>query len=717
MNSTKQILLFTLFTFLFYPLTAQDGFLGKALGDGVNTEYEELVPRLSPDGQRLYFVRAHHPGNVSGRGGGQDIWVSKRNSEGTWQAATRLPRPLNDERHNFVGAVAENGNALVLGNGYESQQPGISISRRSGSLWGPPQDELAFSGGQFLSFHCTSDLSYLLLSLSTQTEKENLYVCMRVDGRWENPQPLGSVINTSGSETAPFISEDGKRIFFTSTGLPGHLGGGDIYMAERLDNSWENWSEPVHLGPSVNTAGYDGYFSLDERRQKAYFVSGSSPKALGDIYEIPLSDIPPLVPPAVVETLHVETKQGLPKELSFVRYGVPDDAALLVTSRSVDGPGELQRNGKPPHFLYQPAPGWAGTETLELTYCDPPQSDNCQRILVVAKVTESFERAELALRTPVETPLRLDLPPSLSQRLDLQRSAALNTKRNGQVKWNNETESEYLRYTPKDGFRGMDTLLLVGICDAPDPMDCIAARVIVDVFGEAVVVTEPDPVVTEPVVVDPVVEDPAPLETFLLFGRVTEAGRTLRPEEVNIQLFEEDSNRNLGKLDIDETDGSYKIRLPAGIPYRIEANSPFHYPIALGLPGTLPEVERNIDMRPLPLETGQVFTLNNVYFDLDKATLRPESTDELRRLYEFLMAHPTMQIEVRGHTDNQNTEAYNLALSEARVKSVVNYLKYRGIMGSRLQSKGYGESEPVATNETAEGRQKNRRVEFVILRQ
>jgi outer membrane protein OmpA-like peptidoglycan-associated protein len=73
-----------------------------------------------------------------------------------------------------------------------------------------------------------------------------------------------------------------------------------------------------------------------------------------------------------------------------------------------------------------------------------------------------------------------------------------------------------------------------------------------------------------------------------------------------------------------------------------------------------------------------------------------------------------MKIEIRGHTDNVGNDDANLSLSENRAKSVVNYLIENGITGDRLTSKGFGESQPVTTNETAEGKQQNRRVEFII---
>ena len=106
--------------------------------------------------------------------------------------------------------------------------------------------------------------------------------------------------------------------------------------------------------------------------------------------------------------------------------------------------------------------------------------------------------------------------------------------------------------------------------------------------------------------------------------------------------------------------------------------------------------------------------MKNIEFDLDKATLRPESTEELKRLHRFLRENPKIEIMVMGHTDSQNSDEYNQKLSEDRVASVIRYLKYRGVMGYRLQGQGFGESQPVDTNDTPEGRQNNRRVEFKI---
>jgi outer membrane protein OmpA-like peptidoglycan-associated protein len=88
---------------------------------------------------------------------------------------------------------------------------------------------------------------------------------------------------------------------------------------------------------------------------------------------------------------------------------------------------------------------------------------------------------------------------------------------------------------------------------------------------------------------------------------------------------------------------------------------------------------------------------------------------ELDRLSSLLKENASMRIELSSHTDSKGTDEYNVKLSQMRAQSVVDYLKSKGINADRLVAKGYGESKPVATNETDEGRQLNRRTEFSIL--
>lgn len=114
-------------------------------------------------------------------------------------------------------------------------------------------------------------------------------------------------------------------------------------------------------------------------------------------------------------------------------------------------------------------------------------------------------------------------------------------------------------------------------------------------------------------------------------------------------------------------------------------------------------------------EVQVTIDLEGVHFEFDKAILRPESEATLDAAVRILKDHPQLKVEVAGHTDAVGTEAYNLVLSKRRARVVYEYLVDNGINPQRLTTEGYGESEPIATNDTEEGRALNRRTELVIL--
>jgi OmpA-OmpF porin, OOP family len=117
-----------------------------------------------------------------------------------------------------------------------------------------------------------------------------------------------------------------------------------------------------------------------------------------------------------------------------------------------------------------------------------------------------------------------------------------------------------------------------------------------------------------------------------------------------------------------------------------------------------------------PIEVGLTVRLKNIYFDFDKTTLKSQSFVELDKVVDFLKRNSTVSIEISGHTDSKGSDTYNLNLSQGRSQSVVDYLISQGIDSSRLQAQGYGESKPIDSNETEEGRANNRRVEFTVLK-
>ncbi|WP_173279339.1 OmpA family protein [Winogradskyella eckloniae] len=115
------------------------------------------------------------------------------------------------------------------------------------------------------------------------------------------------------------------------------------------------------------------------------------------------------------------------------------------------------------------------------------------------------------------------------------------------------------------------------------------------------------------------------------------------------------------------------------------------------------------------LKTNEIYTFKNVLFNIDKAELLEESIEELNQLYSHLKSNPSFNVEIYGHTDSLGLENRNKELSEERGKAVAEYLILQGLNTSRIESFGLGSSQPIASNDTEEGRQQNRRVTFKII--
>ncbi|MBI2820618.1 MAG: OmpA family protein, partial [Acidobacteria bacterium] len=106
--------------------------------------------------------------------------------------------------------------------------------------------------------------------------------------------------------------------------------------------------------------------------------------------------------------------------------------------------------------------------------------------------------------------------------------------------------------------------------------------------------------------------------------------------------------------------------------------------------------------------------MSDVLFDTAKYTLKPGAREKLAKVSGLLLAYPGLRLEVEGHTDSVGNEEYNQSLSEKRALSVRDFLVLQGISASAIDGRGFGESRPIASNDTAEGRQQNRRVEMVV---
>ncbi len=484
--------------------------VGKVEGE-VNTEGEEVKPVFSQDGKTMYFVRTKHPENAhfSTDPNNEDIWEATLDQNGKWSSLLH-EKTINDKNNNSILGQGKADHYFLL-NTYQDKrhlQYGIALTSKLGlHKWSNPEPieipKLKYDG-DFYDFHITSDESILLISIKGADTKgqEDLYVCLNQDGKWTAPINLGSTINTTGFEMSPFLSKDKKSLYFSTDGRADGMGDADVYVSQRLDDTWTNWSTPKNLGNQINSAKMDCYFTLDEQGN-AYFSSNKGQDNL-DLYR----------------AYKEEPKKPLSKDL--VVFG----------------------------------------NVLELKSKAP----------LAAKVT--FEPTELA-----------------------------------------ETD--------------------------------------------------------------------------------------LEAEKVVVKTNE---------------DGSYRVNLKRGGAYQVRINEKGYHEYSEPLILTSvegDEYEYNVLLEKL--EAGTKIKMDPLFFIVSTDTLIETSLPIVEKLATILLDNPDIKIRIEGHTDNSGTANSNETLSLARATRIRNILTEKGIKKKRMKVEGFGERKPLVKNLTEEDKQKNRRVEFIII--
>jgi len=205
-------------------------------------------------------------------------------------------------------------------------------------------------------------------------------------------------------------------------------------------------------------------------------------------------------------------------------------------------------------------------------------------------------------------------------------------------------------------------------------------------------------------------------KSLTVFKGITIDAISRKPVEAQIEITDNATGQVIETFTTNSATGKFIITLNSGKNYGIAVKATgylFHsenFDIAMGAADNL--VNKTIELKNIAI--GSKIALRNIFFDVAKATLRPESNGELERLVKLMKEVPNLKIEISGHTDNTGSATVNETLSQQRAEAVVQYLTTKGIAASRMRAKGYGASVPVATNNSDDGRQQNRRTEFEI---
>ena len=205
-----------------------------------------------------------------------------------------------------------------------------------------------------------------------------------------------------------------------------------------------------------------------------------------------------------------------------------------------------------------------------------------------------------------------------------------------------------------------------------------------------------------------------PYPTRWVQGKVTDK-KTGKGIAATLELTDLSTRQVISKVKTDSS-GNYLLTLPTGRDYAFTVNQKGYlfnsdqYFLKNGISDSA--AQKNIVLQPI--EKNAAIVLKNIFFETNRFELSPASVTELDKLVSLLQENPTIKIEIGGHTDNVGKAADNLTLSDHRAKAVVDYLLTKKIDPARLSAKGYGMTQPVADNNTTEGRALNRRTEMKI---
>lgn len=298
-------LLLGLLLFTFFSSIAQKRdttyFIYENLGPSVNTEYNESGPRISPDGESLYFFRTNHPDNlktVDGTGEkSNDIWVSHVTGDSTWSVAEHLGEPLNNYMDNAVHSISPDGKKMLVHDVYlknQTSKEGVSFTElQEDGTWSFPKP-LKFKDYKnyikICSFYLSDDWETMILAIQAEETlgEQDLYVSFHDKEKdiWSKPLDLGSTINSAGGEATAYLAPDQRTMYFSSNGHSDTRGGYDIYKTERLDSGWTNLSVPVNLGEPYNTADDEFSFSTPSHAGGWAYLAHSHEHGHSDITRI-----------------------------------------------------------------------------------------------------------------------------------------------------------------------------------------------------------------------------------------------------------------------------------------------------------------------------------------------------------------------------------------------------------------------------------------------
>ena len=291
----KRSITFLIVIFLYMTNSILEGQIPsiERLDNSINSpEKSELRPLVSLDGSVLFFSRSIVYPNNKG-----EVWQSFFQPDLSWGGCLNPGAPLNGyDVYYTLAAIADNGKKLYL---YDNLGGAAIVTRQKMSYTLPQALKFVSAAPSIIDYTLAADGKTMVLA-SKQKKGSDLFVSFRrADGTFSDPLSLGKQLNTPHNEQGAFLCSNLHTLYFASNGREG-LGGLDIYKTERLDDTWQNWSEPVNIGSPINDVQDQTFLSISETDGWAYFAKADD-DATTDIWraKIPTE---PIAQPSLAQT-------------------------------------------------------------------------------------------------------------------------------------------------------------------------------------------------------------------------------------------------------------------------------------------------------------------------------------------------------------------------------------------------------------------------------
>ena len=651
------------------------------LGPIVNTYYDDYSPIFNTADSLLYFTsrrpKEEPRKRVSRFKFKENIWMGSYEF-GSDEPCDKVWMPKGIKSRRNISLAGISNDVIYFYKGKKGNSTIYTAQRRKdGKGWGKIRkakggiNHVAYRTGQ-VSIDNQNNIYFITDRRGGEGGNDIWMSAFKKKNTWKKPVNLGGTINTKFNEESVSVSPDGNTMYFSSDGHLG-MGGFDIYKSTK--EAGGSWSSPKNLGFPINSPANELFFQPTADTNVAFYATMRKGGYGGlDIYSI----VKDLRQPFFYKCMAIEADEMQPLDVSVSitnQYGF-----TIKTGESIgkDQPFSCRFDDAGLYIVNVNREGYKSvTDTIKCA----AKNEVSENLFVLEKLRHPFTIAGTITDADKSKPLS---------------ATVLFKDKNGNLLGKTISSATTGNY----------------VFSFEDKVDFTIEASATD-YHTATAEVNATQTSSENIKQD--LQMKVSRIDYFVRGRVTEEdGNT--PVYAALVFYQQGAKQSETIVFTDSLSGNYNAKLQSNNTYlvEIEANLHFFANDAVSFPSGETMVLRNYQLKKM--DVGAKLVIENILFNTGKSTLKPQSFAELDKFANLLIKNPTVRIEVSGHTDNVGSASINKKISRDRALTVKNYLINKGVEAERITHMGYGFDQPIAPNDTPEGREQNRRVEIKVLK-